>query len=60
MEYTFEMPYKIQVILTSMKAITEMFDGLDSGSKDHEVVASAFQQLKIKLMEEIEKLGSEP
>ena len=56
MGYIFQMPHKIEVILTIMKALSEMLDGLDSGSRDHDLIAIAFNELKNRLLTEIDNL----
>ncbi len=56
---TFNMPFKIAVLLESLKHAGELFDGIDSGSRDHDIIATHFQRLSNALMAEIEKVPME-
>lgn len=56
---TFNMPFKLQIILASLKSAADLFDGIDSGSVDHKVVAEHFKRLSDLLMSELEKVPAE-
>ena len=53
----FQMPHKIEVILNAMKALVGMLEGIDPGSRDHDLIAQAFNELKIRLRDEIDNLA---
>lgn len=55
----FHMPFKIAVILESMRLLTAMYEGIDSGANEHRAIMAAFVELQAKLMIEIDKVPME-
>jgi hypothetical protein len=56
---TFVLPFKLAVIFEALKQAGEVFNGIDSGSRDHDVVAAHFKRLSDLLIEELGKLPTE-
>ncbi len=55
----FEMPFKIEVILHAMNTALEMAGDYDSRGVVHAQVLGVFDELKLKLMEEIDRIPHE-